>query len=46
MHHPRTRMPVTHLTPQEAGLIADWLLSQKVDEKEWKQEDDERQGRV
>src|SRR5439155_14952794 len=39
VHHPRTRMPVTHLKPEEAGAVADWLLSQKVDEKEWKQED-------
>jgi mono/diheme cytochrome c family protein len=27
-HHPRTRMPVTHLTVQEAEDVASWLLSQ------------------
>ncbi|MBI1918606.1 MAG: c-type cytochrome, partial [Planctomycetes bacterium] len=32
-HHPRTRMPVTHLSVKEAAEIADWLLS-TVD-KEW-----------
>ena len=29
VHHPRTRMPVTHLDVKEAAAIADWLLSQK-----------------
>ena len=28
LYHARTRMPVTFLEPQEAGEIADWLLSQ------------------
>ena len=27
-HHPRTFMPVTHLTREEAAAVADWLLSQ------------------
>src|SRR5262249_31944820 len=35
-HHPRTRMPITHLEPREAAAIADWLLSQKDDS--WKPE--------
>jgi cbb3-type cytochrome oxidase cytochrome c subunit/exonuclease VII large subunit len=30
VYHPRTRMPITHLTPAEAGDVAEWLLSQKV----------------
>jgi cytochrome c2 len=30
VYHPRTRMPITHLTPEEAGDVAEWLLSQKV----------------
>jgi mono/diheme cytochrome c family protein len=30
IHHPRTRMPVTHLTQEEANDVAAWLLSQKV----------------
>jgi mono/diheme cytochrome c family protein len=30
VHHPRTRMPITHLTPAQANDIATWLLSQKV----------------
>lgn len=28
VHSPRSRMPVTHLTPQEAADIAAWLFSQ------------------
>ncbi|MCS7046956.1 MAG: c-type cytochrome, partial [Gemmataceae bacterium] len=28
-HSPRTRMPITHLTPHEAADIASWLLAQK-----------------
>jgi mono/diheme cytochrome c family protein len=36
VHHPRTRMPITHLTPEQAGHVADWLLSQDNDEvKSW-----------
>ena len=31
-HFPRTRMPITHLTPTEANDVALWLLSQKVDD--------------
>jgi cbb3-type cytochrome oxidase cytochrome c subunit len=27
-HHPRTRMPYTHLSPEEASAVADWLLSE------------------
>jgi mono/diheme cytochrome c family protein len=30
IHHPRTRMPVTRLTEEEARDVADWLLSQKA----------------
>ncbi|HTU88986.1 MAG TPA: c-type cytochrome, partial [Gemmataceae bacterium] len=30
VYHPRTRMPITHLSPQEAGDVAEWLLSQEV----------------
>jgi mono/diheme cytochrome c family protein len=33
VHHPRTRMPVTHLTPEQANDVAAWLLSQKTN---WK----------
>jgi mono/diheme cytochrome c family protein len=36
VHHPRTRMPVTHLTVEEASDVAAWLLSQSVDD--WKHE--------
>jgi mono/diheme cytochrome c family protein len=31
VHHPRTRMPYTHLTPAEAADVAAWLLAQKVE---------------
>src|SRR5205823_1263305 len=30
VYHARTRMPVTHLAPDQAADVADWLLSQKV----------------
>lgn len=30
-HHPRTRMPYTHLTAEEAADIAAWLLEQKLE---------------
>ncbi|MFO0876809.1 MAG: c-type cytochrome [Gemmataceae bacterium] len=30
IYHPRTRMPVTHLTVDQANDIAAWLLSQKT----------------
>src|SRR5439155_27330398 len=30
VHHPRTRMPYTHLTPEEAADVAAWLLEQKA----------------
>jgi cbb3-type cytochrome oxidase cytochrome c subunit len=42
VHFPRTRMPITHLKPEEAARIADWLLSQKVNDPEfveWSQQD-------
>jgi cbb3-type cytochrome oxidase cytochrome c subunit len=34
VHFPRTRMPITHLTPKEAGQVADWLLDQPVPKDE------------
>jgi mono/diheme cytochrome c family protein len=37
VHFPRTRMPVTHLTEEEAAKIAAWLMSQPT--TEWKQPD-------
>jgi mono/diheme cytochrome c family protein len=30
VHHPRTRMPITHLKVEDANDVAAWLLSQKV----------------
>jgi cbb3-type cytochrome oxidase cytochrome c subunit/mono/diheme cytochrome c family protein len=33
IHHPRTRMPITHLEPEQASHIAAWLLSQDTN---WK----------
>ena len=39
IYHPRTRMPITHLTVQQACDVADWLLSQEVKPEElanWK----------
>ena len=39
VYHPRTRMPITHLTVQQACDVADWLLSQEVKPEEladWK----------
>src|SRR5579875_356833 len=35
VYHPRTRMPITHLTPEDAADVAEWLLSQKV--TDWNQ---------
>lgn len=37
-HSPRSRMPITHLTNEEAAQIADWLLSQEPRDlgKDWK----------
>jgi cytochrome c2 len=35
-HFPRTRMPYTHLTPDEAAAVAAWLLSEG---KDWKGEE-------
>jgi mono/diheme cytochrome c family protein len=37
VHFPRTRMPITHLTPTQASDVAEWLLSQPVGE--WKVQD-------
>jgi mono/diheme cytochrome c family protein len=37
VYHPRTRMPITHLSPEDASDVAEWLLSQKVDD--WKEAD-------
>lgn len=37
VHHPRTRMPYTHLTPAEAADVAAWLLEQKAEG--WNQPD-------
>src|SRR5439155_9638385 len=34
VHHPRTRMPITHLTVAQACDVADWLLSQEVKPEE------------
>jgi mono/diheme cytochrome c family protein len=39
VHHPRTRMPVTHLTPEQAGNVADWLLSQDPKAEGWETPD-------
>ena len=39
VYHPRTRMPIMHLTVQQACDVADWLLSQEVKPEEladWK----------
>jgi cytochrome c peroxidase len=36
VHHPRTRMPITHLTPEQANDVAAWLLAQRV--TDWKGE--------
>jgi mono/diheme cytochrome c family protein len=36
VHFPRTRMPITHLTLEQADDIATWLLSQQV--TDWKLE--------
>jgi mono/diheme cytochrome c family protein len=38
VYHPRTRMPVTFLTPAQAADVAEWLLSQKTD---WQGKDPE-----
>jgi cytochrome c2 len=37
VHHPRTRMPVTHLTNDEVADVAEWLLNQAPQQlgKEW-----------
>jgi mono/diheme cytochrome c family protein len=37
VHFSRTRMPITHLTAEQAAEVAAWLLSQRP--KEWKQPD-------
>lgn len=40
VHSPRTRMPITHLTVEEASEVASWLLSQKPS-REWRVADPE-----
>lgn len=40
LHSPRTRMPITHLTDQEAADVAEWLLSQDpaaLDPQAWEE---------
>jgi mono/diheme cytochrome c family protein len=37
VHSQRTRMPITHLQPEEAADIAEWLLSQDVKRSEEKE---------
>jgi mono/diheme cytochrome c family protein len=37
VHNPRTKMPITHLGPEEASDVAEWLLSQKA--TDWDQPD-------
>jgi mono/diheme cytochrome c family protein len=37
VHYPRTRMPITHLTPEDASNVAEWLLSQPAEG--WKSDD-------
>src|SRR5262249_13414914 len=37
IHHPRTRMPILHLTLEQADDVGAWLLSQEV--KDWTQGD-------
>src|SRR5262249_15249822 len=44
IHHPRTRMPYTHLEVAEACQVADWLLSQKADD--WEGKDPATPGRA
>ncbi len=44
VHHPRTRMPITQLSKEDATDIADWLLSQKVED--WKEEDPAAEPRM
>jgi mono/diheme cytochrome c family protein len=39
VYHPRTRMPITYLTVEQANNVAAWLLSQTVPEGEWKGKD-------
>jgi mono/diheme cytochrome c family protein len=34
IHHPRTRMPITHLTEEQAAEVASWLMSQPAGQ--WK----------
>ena len=33
MHSPRSRMPITHLSPTQAADVAAWLLSQKAQDE-------------
>jgi mono/diheme cytochrome c family protein len=44
VHHPRTRMPVVHLTVDQASDIAEWLMAQKkLDVQAWETLDDVKQ---
>jgi mono/diheme cytochrome c family protein/nitrate reductase cytochrome c-type subunit len=40
VHHPRTRMPITHLSVEQANDIAAWLMSQKA--TDWSEPDPAR----
>ncbi len=49
IYHPRTQMPITHLTVQQACDVADWLLSQEVKPEElanWKDPEDPKPRRA
>jgi mono/diheme cytochrome c family protein/cbb3-type cytochrome oxidase cytochrome c subunit len=37
VYHPRTRMPITHLSAEDASAVAEWLLGQEV--KDWTEAD-------
>ncbi len=39
IHHPRTKMPITHLSPAEAGDIAAWLLANPGKAAKWEGKD-------
>jgi mono/diheme cytochrome c family protein len=40
IHHPRTKMPINHLTVEQAAAVADWLLAQPAEG--WKGEGPEQ----
>jgi mono/diheme cytochrome c family protein/nitrate reductase cytochrome c-type subunit len=42
VYHPRTRMPITHLSAPDAASIAEWLLAQKVEG--WDEQPPEKPG--